>query len=180
MRTTKRLLIVPTLLLSLGGAGIASASQATTSNAVTQNERVVVRAPLKVPKLGITGARIIPVGLTRGGQLAVGPSVTAVYVWNNGVRPGQPGSAVIAGHTWSRGAGVFDNLGRLGAGDRFSVGRSVFVVNRVRRVQTLGPRAVRDLFSDRGPSRVVLITCGDRSATTGVYASRILVYAEKV
>ena len=39
---------------------------------------------------------------------------------------------------------------------------------------------VRDLFSDRGRARVVLITCGDRSVASGVYASRILVFADKV
>jgi len=179
----KRLMVLLTVLLSLGGAGAAGATsttRATTSDAVAQSERAAAIAPLKVPKLGINGAKIIPVGLTSRGQLAVGPSVSAVYTWNNGVRPGQPGSAVIAGHTWSKGPGVFDNLGTLRVRDRFSVGRSVFVVTRVRKVQALGPRDVRELFSDKGPSRVVLITCGNRSATTGVYTSRILVYADKV
>ena len=96
------------------------------------------------------------------------------------MRPGAPGSAVIAGHTWSKGPGVFDNLGTLKVSERFSVGRATFKVTRVRKVRSLTREEVRDLFSDRGPARVVLITCGDRSATTGVYASRILVFADKV
>lgn len=133
-----------------------------------------------MPKLGIRGARIIKVGITPRGQLAVGTSVRAVYTWKDGVRPGQPGSAVIAGHTWSRGAGVFDRIGSLQAGDRISVGRAEFEVTRVRRVRTMSRQEVRGLFSDRGRPRLVLITCGNRSNTTGVYASRILVFADKV
>lgn len=133
-----------------------------------------------MPTLGIGGASIISVGIDVRGQLAVGPSVSAVYTWSKGVRPGQPGSAVLAGHTWSRGAGVFDNLGTMEIGDRFSVGPSSFEVTRVQWVRTMSSQQVRELFSDRGPSRVVLITCGDRSAATGVYASRILVHAAKV
>lgn len=176
----KRVSLMLTVLLALGGVGSANVTHAATTDAVETSERVAAVAPLSVPKLGIRGARIIPVGINRRGQLAVGDSVTATYTWNRGVRPGQPGSAVIAGHTWSKGAGVFDNLGTLKVSDRFSVGRAVFEVTSVRKVRRLRPQAVRDIFSDRGPARVVLITCGDRSATTGVYATRILVYADKV
>ena len=43
-----------------------------------------------------------------------------------------------------------------------------------------GRQELRKLFSERGRARVVLITCGDRSVTTGVYARRILVFADKV
>ena len=72
---------------------------------------------LAIPAINVN-AGIIPVGVTRGGQLAIGHSVRDVYRWRSGVLPGQPGSAVLAGHTWSKGPGVFDNLGRLTAGDR--------------------------------------------------------------
>jgi LPXTG-site transpeptidase (sortase) family protein len=176
----KRILPLLVFLLSLGGVGTAGAAEAATAEAGAPSERVAAIAPLTVPKLGIRRARIIPVGINVRGQLAVGPSVRAAYTWNRGVRPGQPGSAVIAGHTWSRGPGIFDNLGALKVSERFSVGRAVFEVSRVRKVRGLRPQAVRDIFSDRGPARVVLITCGDRSAATGVYATRILVYARKV
>ncbi len=165
MRTMRRALLVLTVLASLGGAGAAGATQP--------------RVPLRVPDLGIARAPVIPVGINGHGQLAVGPRVDAVYTWSLGVRPGQPGSAVLAGHTWSHGDGVFDNLGTLRVGDPISVGRADFEVTKVRKVHRLSRQAVRDLFSDRGPARLVLITCGDRSATTGVYASRILVFADK-
>lgn len=179
----KRTALLLALLLSLSWAGAAHGAvptQADSGLASPSTERGAAIAPLRVPKLGITGASIIPVGVDAGGHLAVGPSVRSVYTWRDGVRPGQRGSAVIAGHTWSKGAGVFDRLGSMKVRDRFSVGRANFKVTSVERVRSMSSKRVRELFSDRGPARVVLITCGDRSAATGVYASRILVYAKKV
>lgn len=137
------------------------------------------RGTLSVPRLGIKGARIVPVGVNGAGGLAVGGNVRDVFTWRDGVRPGQPGSAVLAGHTWSRGDGVFDNLGQLRVGDRVRVGRVTFRVSRSQRVRGMSQRQVQRLFSDRGPARVVLITCGDRSAATGVYATRIIVTATR-
>ena len=84
---------------------------------------------------------------------------------------------MLAGHTWSKGRGVFDRLGRLEAGDRVAVGRNRFEVTRVRRVADLSRSEVAALFSDRGKARLVLITCGDRNNTTGVYRTRIIVNA---
>ncbi|MBL0746909.1 class F sortase [Nocardioides baculatus] len=134
---------------------------------------------LSIPAIGVSAA-IIPVGVTRRGELAIGRSARDVYRWRDGVVPGQEGSAVLAGHTWSKGPGVFDRLGRLEVGDRVVVGRNRFEVTRVRRVRDMSRNAVAALFSDRGPSRLVLITCGDRNNTTGVYRSRILVSARRL
>lgn len=136
-------------------------------------------ARLTIPAIGVD-AGMIPVGVTASGELAVGGSVTSVYRWRLGAYPGDPGSAVLAGHTWSRGNGVFDRLGELRKGARISVGRAHFRVTRVRKVRGLSQREVRGLYSDMGKPRLVLITCGDRNNATGVYASRILVYADKV
>jgi LPXTG-site transpeptidase (sortase) family protein len=129
-----------------------------------------------IPAIDVN-AGTIPVGVTRSGQLAVGRSVRDVYRWRDGVVPGQSGSAVLAGHTWSKGPGVFDRLGGLEPGDRVHVGRSRFEVTRVRRVGDLSRRAVAKLFSDEGRPRLVLITCGDRNNLTGVYRTRIIVNA---
>lgn len=131
---------------------------------------------LSIPAIGVD-AGIIPVGVTRAGHLAIGRSVRDVYRWRDGVLPGQDGSAVLAGHTWSKGPGVFDHLGRLEVGDRVAVGRNRFEVTRVRRVTRMSRSEVAGLFSDRGRARLVLITCGDRNAATGVYRTRIIVDA---
>jgi LPXTG-site transpeptidase (sortase) family protein len=131
---------------------------------------------LSIPAIGVD-AGIIPVGVTRAGALAIGRSVRDVYRWRRGVLPGQDGSAVLAGHTWSQGRGVFDHLGRLEVGDRVAVGRNRFEVTRVRRVTDMSRREVAALFSERGRARLVLITCGDRDDRTGVYRTRIIVEA---
>lgn len=138
------------------------------------------RAPrLVVGAIGVD-AGIIPIGLNRDGALAVAGSVTDVYRWNKGVRPGQLGSAVLAGHTWSKGDGVFDRLGELRPGDEVAVGRHTFEVTRRQVVRRMSRKQVSALFSDRGPARLVLITCGDRNNLTGVYRTRILVHAKLV
>lgn len=156
----------------------ASATSDAALGSVTSRAATMTGRRLAIPAIGVN-AGIIPVGI-QSGQLAVGSSVRAVYRWRHGVVPGQHGSAVLSGHTWSRGPGVFDRLGQLRPGDRVRVGRARFEVTRVRRVTGLPPAKVRALFSDRGRPRLVLITCGDRDNATGVYRTRILVNAKKV
>lgn len=134
---------------------------------------------LSIPAIGVN-AGIIAVGVTRTGHLAIGGSVRDVYRWRSGVQPGQQGSAVLAGHTWSKGPGVFDNLGRLRPGNLVVVGVNRFKVTRVRKVTGMSRQAVAELFSDRGKPRLVLITCGDRNNLTGVYRTRIIVNARLV
>jgi LPXTG-site transpeptidase (sortase) family protein len=131
---------------------------------------------LSIPAIGVN-AGIIAVGV-RGGHLAIGGSVRDVYRWRSGVQPGQQGSAVLAGHTWSKGPGVFDNLGSLRPGNLVVVGKNRFKVTRVRKVTGMSRQAVAGLFSDRGKPRLVLITCGDRNNLTGVYRTRIIVNAK--
>jgi LPXTG-site transpeptidase (sortase) family protein len=168
------------LLVFLVVQGALTGSPAGAAVAPDTAERVV-QAPrrLDIPAINVN-AGIISVGVTPGGRLAIGHSVRDVYRWRNGVIPGQPGSAVLAGHTWSAGNGVFDNLGRMAIGDRVTVGAMRFKVTRVRRVTGMSQEDVAALFTDRGPARLVLITCGDRNNTTGVYRTRIIVNAKKM
>ncbi|WP_167288773.1 class F sortase [Nocardioides seonyuensis] len=174
----RRLAVVLTALVTMvAGLGVLVTSPSYSASAeapVTARKA----ARLHIPAIGVD-AGIRRVGV-RNGRLAVGGSVRDVYSWRHGVRPGQPGSAVLAGHTWSKGPGVFDRLGQLRPGNRISVGIAAFKVTRVRRVSGLSPAAVRALFSDRGRARLVLITCGDRNNTTGIYRTRIIVTAKKV
>ena len=166
------------VLLALAAVAVATPAGA---RAVEPDGRTAVAAlgRLSIPAIGVE-AGVIAVGVTRSGQLAIGGSVRDVYRWRDGVLPGQQGSAVLAGHTWSRGSGVFDDLGRLRPGNRVVVGRNRFEVTRVRRVTAMSPQAVAELFSDRGPARLVLITCGDRNDLTGVYRTRIIVNATRL
>ena len=54
------------------------------------DQRAALLGRLSIPAIGVD-AGIVPVGVTRAGQLAVGGSVRDVYRWRDGVLPGQPG-----------------------------------------------------------------------------------------
>ncbi len=155
---------------------IAAVTLAAPAHARPVDPRASALGGLAIPAIGVD-AGIIPVGVTTDGKLAIGRSVSDVYRWRDGVVPGQLGSAVLAGHTWSQGQGIFDRLGSLRPGARIIVGRNRFEVTRVRRVREMSRREVSALFSDRGRARLVLVTCGDRDNVTGVYRTRIIVNA---
>lgn len=163
------------VLLAMAAVAVASPADARPEE-VTGRTAPAALGRLAIPAIGVN-AGIVPVGVTRAGRLAIGGSVRDVYRWRDGVIPGQRGSAVLAGHTWSEGPGVFDDLGALEVGHRVVVGRNRFEVTQVRRVRAMSPHEVSQLFSDRGEARLVLITCGDRNNRTGVYRTRIIVNA---
>ena len=173
----RRLVVVVLAMTAVLVAAPAGAGPAASTVVVPEREAALGR--LSIPAIGVD-AGIIPVGVTRAGHLAIGRSVRDVYRWRHGVLPGQRGSAVLAGHTWSKGPGVFDRLGSLRPGNVVVVGKNRFEVTRVRKVTGMSRKAVAGLFSDRGKPRLVLITCGDRNDLTGVYRTRIIVNAKLV
>jgi LPXTG-site transpeptidase (sortase) family protein len=171
----RRLLVVLLALAAVLVSAPADARPRAEERATSASTAALGR--LSIPAIGVN-AGIIAVGVTRTGHLAIGGSVRDVYRWRSGVLPGQQGSAVLAGHTWSKGPGVFDDLGRLRPGNLVVIGTNRFEVTRVRKVTGMSRQAVAGLFSDRGKPRLVLITCGDRNDLTGVYRTRIIVNAK--
>jgi LPXTG-site transpeptidase (sortase) family protein len=171
----RRLLVVLLALAAVLVSAPADARPRVEERATSASTAALGR--LSIPAIGVN-AGIIAVGVTRTGHLAIGGSVRDVYRWRSGVLPGQQGSAVLAGHTWSKGPGVFDDLGRLRPGNLVVIGTNRFEVTRVRKVTGMSRQAVAGLFSDRGKPRLVLITCGDRNDLTGVYRTRIIVNAK--
>lgn len=169
--TVRRLIVALSLVLSVFAAAPASAQPAEARFAQASGR-------LTIEAINVD-AGIRSVGVTGSGRLAIGRSVRDVYSWKDGAVPGEEGSAVLSGHTWSKGNGVFDNLGKLHRGDLVKIGRKQFKVTRVQTVRGMSHKAVAALFSDLGPARLVLITCGDRNDATGVYRTRILVHAKK-
>jgi hypothetical protein len=140
---------------------------------------------LLIPAIGVH-TRLIRLGLTSSGALQV-PSTTAVAGWYTGSpRPGEPGSAVIAGHIDSYlGPGVFFKLRLLHHGERVFVRRAngTLAVFRV--------TSVRSYLKTRFPTEAVygavpnaqlrLITCGGTfDYATGHYLSNTIVFASLV
>jgi hypothetical protein len=137
---------------------------------------------LSIPVIGVH-TRLIRLGLTARGTLQV-PASTSVAGWyTGGPRPGQVGSAVIAGHIDSYlGPGVFFRLRLLRPGDR------VYVRHADGTLAVFRVYAERSYPKDRFPTQKVygpapdpelrLITCGGTfDAAIGSYLNNVVVYA---
>lgn len=103
--------------------------------------------------------------------------------YRDGSLPGQPGNAVITGHTWSKGDGVFDRLPQLKEGALITLttakGSITYRVSSVGSVDladfgTYAP----DIYRTTGPSGLVLMTCGDWNGSS--YEATTVVYAEQI
>lgn len=137
-------------------------------------------APLRVrvPRLGVD-APVDPVGAP-GGTLTPPSDATRLGWWAEGAKPGQRGSVLVAGHTVSTGGGALDDLEQLRRGDdvvvRTTTGRRTYEVVTV---QVLGKgvlaRRAQQIFDQRVPSRLVLVTCEDWDGVA--YRSNVVVTA---
>ena len=139
---------------------------------------------LKIPTLNIDAA-IEYVNLTPQGEMGV-PNNTADVGWFDlGSRPGERGSAVIAGHLNAQdgGAGVFSQLSQLKTGDKMSVedesGTSfTFVVRESREYK---PGYADEVFSQNDGSHLNLITCeGFWDPGQKSYSKRLVVFTDMV
>ena len=140
---------------------------------------------IKIPKINLD-AEIEYVGLTPGGEMDTPKDTNNVGWYKLGVRPGEEGSAVIAGHYgWRDGeASAFDELHKLRVGDTFSIeddtgGVTTFVVRANRRYNPEDDAT--DVFtSSDGKSHLNLITCeGDWNSITEDYSERLVVFADR-
>jgi sortase family protein len=147
--------------------------------------RVARPVSLSIPVIGVH-TRLIRLGLTAQGTLQV-PASTAVAGWyTGGPRPGQVGSAVIAGHIDSYlGPGVFFRLRLLRPGDR------VYVRQAGGRLAVFRVYAEHSYPKDHFPTQRVygpapdpelrLITCGGTfNPATGSYLNNVVVYAVQI
>ncbi len=141
---------------------------------------------LKIPKIKVD-ALIENVGLTSKGEMRA-PKLPRNTAWFNlGVRPGEIGSAVIAGHVdWYNGAtAVFANLNKLKPGDKIMVqddkGKIITFVVRKVRIYDLKDNA-SEVFvpPDNDLAHLNLITCiGVWDKKTKQYNKRLAVFAER-
>jgi sortase A len=141
---------------------------------------------IKIPRIDVDAA-IDYVGLTPEGKMDITDDPEDGAWYEPGPRPGEVGSAVIAGHygTWADGQGsVFDLLHTLKKGDKVYVedkaGNEVtFVVRESRRFE---PDAdATDVFtSDDGEAHLNLVTCeGEWNTEEERYSKRLVVFTDK-
>jgi hypothetical protein len=128
-------------------------------------------------------AQVVPVEVSTGGSLGVPDDPDTLGWWSGGARPGsRTGSVVIDGHvdSASQGIGAFFHLEKAPIGAIVNVGTSAGTMT----YEIVGRRVYKkhalpsEVFSQKGPGRLVLITCGgpfDRA--TGSYEDNVVVYA---
>lgn len=141
---------------------------------------------LKIPVISVDSA-IEYVGVTPSGDMDVPKNPDDVAWYKLGVRPGENGSAVIAGHfgTLKNGKGsVFDNLYKLRKGDKVYIEDdkgviTTFVVRESRRYEP-NADATAVFISNDGKPHLNLITCeGVWDEVSKSYPTRLVVFTDK-
>ncbi len=140
---------------------------------------------LRIPIIGVDAA-IDYVGLAVDGAMAVPENQGEVAWFELGPRPGENGSAVMAGHYGLKGgqASVFDDLYKLRQGDRLYVENEegVIISFIVRESRRYDPKAdASEVFvSDDGQAHLNLITCeGIWNKDLKTYSERLVVFTDK-
>jgi len=139
---------------------------------------------LQIPKLQVD-ANISYMGLTSDGSMDVPPDLINVGWYKYGTKPGNTGSAVIAGHLeGTEDMGVFSDLSKLRTGDTVSVrnDRNKTISFTVRETKTYkqDERPI-EIFNKTDGIYLNLITCsGIWNNSQKRYSHRLVVFTEKV
>jgi sortase (surface protein transpeptidase) len=165
-------------LISPVGISSPSPTPSPVVQVINQPQRLVIES-LEVD------SQIELVGLAKDGRMDVPKADENVAWYQLGAKPGEIGSAVIAGHFDSRtgGPAVFFDLGNLEAGDEITVlgqnGQSlVFVVNEVA-LFTDANFPVTKVFNQTDTRRLNLITCaGTFNQQQKNYSDRLVVFTQ--
>lgn len=147
-----------------------------------QKESQAFPVRLKIPKINVDAA-IKSVGITPKGEMEAPNNTVDVAWFALGPRPGEKGSAVIAGHLVgeNREAGVFSNLYKLNAGDKLYVkdNKGKSIIFTVRETHTYNPGYADDVFSSSDSAHLNLITCdGIWDGAKKSYTKRLVVFAD--
>ena len=169
------------------GLVLRSASLAKNTTLLSENGKMnsLLLMRLKIPSINVD-APILSVGLTRDGAMDVPKGPAEVAWYNLGPRPGEPGNAVIDGHSgWKNNMpAVFDNLYKLQKGDKIYVENDTGVITTfiVREIRKYDPNAdASDVFiSNDGKSHLNLITCtGFWNKIWKTHSDRLVVFTDK-
>jgi len=139
---------------------------------------------LVVPKLYIN-APIENVGVTANGEMATSQSLERVAWYKDGKRPGDIGSAVMAGHYGGPNEiGIFRSTDKLVVGDTIEVrdksgNSTAFKVYKVARYQ-LSEVPLQEIFNKADGKYLNLITCvGNWNNSNSTYDQRLIVFSKQ-
>lgn len=141
-------------------------------------------ASLIIPKLKVDAVSE-SVGMDSEGRMDVPKNVVNVAWYNLGVKPGERGNAVFAGH-FDKPDGspaVFNKLGTLKAGDILTVvdvnGKELQFEVTEKRVVQLSEFPLQEVFGETDKTRVNLITCGGKwDKEKKEYSERTIIFSE--
>jgi LPXTG-site transpeptidase (sortase) family protein len=140
---------------------------------------------LTIPKINVDAA-FDYVGLTDKGAMDISKNQDDVAWFDLGPRPGENGSAVVAGHYGLKDgkASVFDDLYKLRQGDKLYVkddkGATISFVVRESRRYDPDADASAVFGSNDGKSHLNLITCeGVWDEVAKSYSERLVVFTDK-
>ena len=190
------LLIAATMCAGIAYVAIASHKQSLAPQAAqhtTQPTPLATKPPkeaaiglpvrLTIPKLNID-TTILHLGLTKEGNMDVPSDLVNTGWYKYGPRPGNVGSAVIAGHLEGvKEKGIFIHLGNLVKGDTISVhddtGATISFIVREARLYNQDERPA-EVFNNTNGSHLNLITCtGTWNNAQQRYSKRLVVFADK-
>jgi LPXTG-site transpeptidase (sortase) family protein len=136
---------------------------------------------LRIPSIGVD-APVAGVGLLQDGSMGAPNNLWTSSWLSSSARPGQPGSAVIAGHRGIGTQALFSHLENVRPGDRIHVsdasgGELVYEITRVASMD-LSVATQLQVFGPTSQQQLVLITCyGQYSRSTSTYDHRLVVFS---
>ena len=164
-----------------------SASVIENTAALQKQEQTSVELPvrLKIPSINVD-APVEYVGLTPDGAMDVPKGPVNVAWYNLGPRPGENGSAVIAGHYgWKNNIpAVFDNLHKLRKGDKIYIedekGANIIFVVREIQIYDKNEDASGVFYSSDGKAHLNFVTCtGVWNKAEKTRSDRLIVFTDK-
>jgi LPXTG-site transpeptidase (sortase) family protein len=147
-----------------------------------QKESQAFPVRLKIPKINVDAA-IESVGITSKGEMEAPNNTVDVAWFALGPRPGEIGSAVIAGHLNNETGkeGVFNNLHKLQSGDKLYIeyAKATSIAFVVREIREYNPGYADNVFSPNDNAHLNLITCdGVWDEANKTYSKRLVVFAD--
>lgn len=147
-----------------------------------QKESQAFPVRLKIPKINVDAA-IESVGITSKGEMEAPNNTVDVAWFALGPRPGEIGSAVIAGHLNNEigEEGVFNNLHKLQSGDKMYIeySKATSIAFVVREIREYNPGYADNVFSPNDNAHLNLITCdGVWDEANKTYSKRLVVFAD--
>jgi len=137
---------------------------------------------LIIPSINVN-SKIQYLGITSKGEMEVPNNINDVGWFKFGSRPGEKGSAVIAGHFNGENnqEGVFANLDKLKVGDKLSVvdDKGITTSFTVREIRTYSPGFAEEVFSSNDAPHLNLITCdGLWDGAKKSYDKRLVIFSD--